>query len=510
VLAAAPPAARHGFRLVRVMKASKEGPWSIDFSPDGKLLATAGDMAVRLWDVRTGKMLRQATFGGDLMFFACFAQGGRTLICSGGTATSFHLVDVESLKTRVTIPVPEGPIVCMAISPDGSMLGIGRRGPLTLWDVATGKRRATVRLPPVDLDAVAVVALAFSQDRCMMAVATRDAFARLCDVKAGKEVRRCLPPALPRNFRIKYVAFIPDSNVFVAGSQSLLCLWDADRGSLVRQIGWDQPKRARKKGRKEKRRRGPGLLALAISPDGKTIAAAYRDRRVRLWETATGRLRRETPFLARKLAFAPRGGLLAMVPSEKDPSLRGRVTLWDWRDPGLKPPSRPTPRALERLWSRLAGEDAGAAYLAIAALAAHPKEATALLAKRLRRVEPMPVKEVERHIAALDSDDFEARERAFSRLEALGKGAEGELRAASAKSKSLEVRKRTQELLGRMGRVTPERLRALRAVEVLERVASAEAKRILARLAKGAAGALETQDTKAALERLSLAKASKP
>jgi WD40 repeat protein len=506
---AAPPVRRAGFRLVRVIKAYKETARSIDFSPNGKVLATAGDTAVRLWEVSTGKMLREAHFKPDLVSFAYFAQRGRTLVCSTGTTSQFFLLEGNSLKKRAAIPLPEGPIFSVAVSQDGGLLGIGLRGRLTLWEAATGNPRGAVRVTPTNRFAVSVVGIAFAPEGRTVAAAMGDAFARICDLKACKELRRSQPDRLPDGFRMRHLAFIPGSKVLVAGSlgDSRIYLWDAQEDRLLREISWEKPALSgeeRARGRRTEKR--PGLIALAVAADGKTIAGACMDRHVRLWEVATGKLRRKTAILAGELAFSPAGHLLAMVTAEKG----GVIRLWDWRDPGLKRPPRPNARALAELWAKLSNEDAGAAYLAVATLAAHPKEATEFMARHLRRVEPVAAKEVDRQIAALDSDDFESRLRAFTQLEALGKAAEVKLRAALARSKSLEMRKLGRDLLRRMVRITPERLRALRAVETLEHLGTRRARSILARQAEGAAGALQTEDAAAALKRLKLLEATKP
>ena len=49
---------------------------------------------------------------------------------------------------------------------------------------------------------------------------------------------------------------------------------------------------------------------------------------------------------------------------------------------------------------------------------------------------------------------------------------------------------------------TPERLRALRAVMVLEQIGTPEARQLLEKLSKGAEGALLTEDAKAAVRRM--------
>jgi hypothetical protein len=56
-------------------------------------------------------------------------------------------------------------------------------------------------------------------------------------------------------------------------------------------------------------------------------------------------------------------------------------------------------------------------------------------------------------------------------------------------------------LLARQREDSPEAFRSRRAVAVLERMATKEARQLLRRLADGAAGALLTREAKAALER---------
>ena len=67
-----------------------------------------------------------------------------------------------------------------------------------------------------------------------------------------------------------------------------------------------------------------------------------------------------------------------------------------------------------------------------------------------------------------------------------------------------EVRRRLERLLQVLEGVVAsgERLQAVRAVEVLEQIGTAEAKQLLQSLASGAPGARLTQEAKASLERL--------
>jgi hypothetical protein len=79
------------------------------------------------------------------------------------------------------------------------------------------------------------------------------------------------------------------------------------------------------------------------------------------------------------------------------------------------------------------------------------------------------------------------------------------LRNALEKGPSTELRRRVASLLGALKNRPPsaERRQALRGTEVLERLATPEARRLLETLAKGAPASPLTAEAKASLERLS-------
>jgi hypothetical protein len=89
-------------------------------------------------------------------------------------------------------------------------------------------------------------------------------------------------------------------------------------------------------------------------------------------------------------------------------------------------------------------------------------------------------------------------------LELLGEAAVPALRQALADAPSAEVQRRAEKLMDKLAGPTPqlETLRALRAVEALEQIGSAEARELLTALAKGMPEARFTRETKASLERL--------
>jgi hypothetical protein len=97
-------------------------------------------------------------------------------------------------------------------------------------------------------------------------------------------------------------------------------------------------------------------------------------------------------------------------------------------------------------------------------------------------------------------------------LTGVGDLAEPALRTALAANPPLEVRRRIERLLGEIQTrlVPPETLAALRAVEALESMGSADARGVLAELARGAPAARLTQEARASLERLARRAGSAP
>jgi hypothetical protein len=83
-----------------------------------------------------------------------------------------------------------------------------------------------------------------------------------------------------------------------------------------------------------------------------------------------------------------------------------------------------------------------------------------------------------------------------------GESAAPALRQALTAAPSMEVRERIEALLRRLDALPADRLRTLRAVEVLEYSATPEARALLERLSGGLAEARLTREAKASVERL--------
>jgi hypothetical protein len=97
-------------------------------------------------------------------------------------------------------------------------------------------------------------------------------------------------------------------------------------------------------------------------------------------------------------------------------------------------------------------------------------------------------------------------------MERLGARAQTALKATLEKQPVLDIRRRVERLLERLGGqlASGDELRDLRAVEVLESIGTAQAGQISKRLATGCPDAPLTQEAKATLERLARRPQSTP
>jgi hypothetical protein len=154
----------------------------------------------------------------------------------------------------------------------------------------------------------------------------------------------------------------------------------------------------------------------------------------------------------------------------------------------------------------LAAADATKGWAAVEQLASAGAKALPLLRQKLRAVKVDP-KWLAARLADLDSDKFAVREAAIQELEQVVEVVESVIRGVLEKPPSEEVRTRLARLIKALEArpmvvPSPDEVRQLRAVIVLERIGSDEARVLLGELAAGAPDARMTLAAKGALERL--------
>jgi hypothetical protein len=191
-----------------------------------------------------------------------------------------------------------------------------------------------------------------------------------------------------------------------------------------------------------------------------------------------------------------------------------RVTASDNSSRSLSELTKPPKEAslseqeLDHRWADLISDDSQEAFRAVGALVRARGQAVTFLKQRLQPAEVSVAPNLEQLIADSDSNEFKVREKATKDLTNLGPVAEKALVRALAGNLSLEARRRAAGILQGLkeskGSPAPtgEPLRTLRALEVLEQVATPDAEMLLGRLSKGAADSPLTEQAQIALEHL--------
>lgn len=188
------------------------------FSPDGALLATAGeDQTVRLWDTATCKQAGVLLGHAGAVESIHFTPDGRHLVSRGADHT-LRLWDTLH-QSLVKVLEQPGAIAALALSPTGGMLAwaIGDDPLIRLWPLDSDREPALLVG-----HATPVTALTFNHDNAMLASGGADGLVRLWDGQNG----RALATRSGHTDRIQSMAFNPDDSVLAtAGRDRKIRLW---------------------------------------------------------------------------------------------------------------------------------------------------------------------------------------------------------------------------------------------------------------------------------------------
>jgi WD40 repeat protein len=236
---------------------------SVAISADGKTVAAGNNAGlVCVCDAATGRELHRLGIGYAPLSLA-FGTGGKTVALSGPRVGIYDLTG--GTKIRWLNAPPTG-AMRVAFSLDGKTLAAGSSdGTVRLWNVATDKE-----LLQLKGHRQSVTSVAFSPDGKMLVSAGAGGGLFLRNTTTGKGKR-----LFAHKGGVAGVAFLPDGKTIVSAGMAdgLILLHEVGTHKTVRRI--EQP--------------DGNVTAMALSPDGKTMALVTGDTAVRLWDVGTGR-----------------------------------------------------------------------------------------------------------------------------------------------------------------------------------------------------------------------------
>lgn len=295
---------------------------SVKFSPEGNVLAVGGYGQVRLIDPVSEKVL--ATLSGHANFVRslAFSPDGKLLAAAGGPPQIGGEIKIWDVRSHQLVKTMEGHKDCIysiAWSPDGKLIASGSYDKMVkLWDVSTGKEVLNLQ-DHID----AVFAVAFSPDGKRLASASQDRTVKIWNVATGQRLYT-LSDALDG---LTSVAFSPSGDQLAAtGYDKTIYVWrlGEEDGHLMQSLIADED----------------SLLALIWSPDGNFMVTASSDGSIRFRNTKLdliGVIDRQSDW-AETLAMSPDGRLLAagryngtlnLYDTSTYKDARGPITVFD-------------------------------------------------------------------------------------------------------------------------------------------------------------------------------------
>ena len=255
--------------------------------PDGKTLITGGEHGVHVWplaDPENGHKLKSVQPVATSV--VSLSPDGKLLATFNNGTLLLQVVDWRNDKT-VWSGKMSGPVTAMAFNKNGKLYASAQvNGASELWRIHLNGTKPTPEEPeilrpkaliPTMRDQNLVIRkLAISPDRITLyaVIGSRELWA--IDLETG--TLKFAVSARPGQSGILHLAVSPDGKTIATGAggrEHAVRLWDAKTGK-EKTLGID-PNRS-------------NLFGLGLSRDGKIVAAANSTGRLTIWESATGKI----------------------------------------------------------------------------------------------------------------------------------------------------------------------------------------------------------------------------
>ena len=285
------------FEPVRVIDVGDGKLQCVQFSPDGKHVAACGDKFVSMFDIESGKLVREFSGHAQDIFRLAFSHDGK-YVASGSRDKTVHVWHVATGDVAAVLDEPTDRVIGVSFSADSRYLAAGVAnydGSIRVWDCETWQQVAEAKAP-AHSNAMFV---AFSPDGDWLATGEYRGGVTLYRFD-GKSLRVKHRKTHDNGEMTPHVTFRPDGKAFLTSSwDRTIRLWDVDTGNEI----W--------------RRKTPPYARCfetsVFSPDGSLLFTVTRDETIQKRDGKTGRIlaTRRWNDEVRGLAISPDGKMLA-------------------------------------------------------------------------------------------------------------------------------------------------------------------------------------------------------
>ncbi len=278
------------------------------FSPDNKkLISSSWDKTIRMWDIKTGKLLKvykghtnnvnrcsfdlqgkqvatcsddktvkiweasprpnPLTLSGHLQgeIFHCSLNQDETKLASSGSDMSIKIWNLSNGECEKTLVGHFGAVrACYFLNQDQEILSASYDGKMKLWDIKSGRTIRTYSGHKGRIETCAI-----SPDKKYACSGGKDNTLRIWEIATGKIIHY-LKKETKGN--ILSSSFHPNGNFVAMGNGGGFCtIWDIRSGQISKHFLANEH----------------GLYRCAFSPDGKFLLTCGFDKTIKLWDLET-------------------------------------------------------------------------------------------------------------------------------------------------------------------------------------------------------------------------------
>ena len=283
---------RLSWQCFQTLKGHQANIGAIDVSPDGKIIASAGeDQTIKLWQRETGKLIYAFVGVNEPIQTLAISPNGKSIIAGGldGRISQWQL-DTKQYKSsffaRVNAPHShDGVILQLAFAANERFIvSASNDKTLRIWGYHTGELKRTL----IGHEE-AVNTCAISPDSQIIASGSDDKTIKLWRFDHSYAYQTFIGDRAAVNS----LAFSNDGQYLISGgSDKTIKIWDIKTGEIIK--SWQAHEQA--------------IISIAINPHRHLIASASRTE-IKIWQGQTGELIKTLRGTA-PLKFSPDGQFL--------------------------------------------------------------------------------------------------------------------------------------------------------------------------------------------------------